>query len=333
MPRPIWNGSLSFGLVTIPVKLYSATIDRSVRFHQIDRRSGGRVRQKRVSETSGDEVPYEDIVKGYELASGAYVTIDDDELAALDPKASRSIDLVEFVDQAAIDPVFYDSAYFLAPDPGTPKPYALLREAMASTDKVAIGSFVMRGKERLCAIRPGEAGTLLLSTMRYADEIRGAGEIEQFEALEDLKLSKGELAMAEQLISSLDAEFDPTRFHDEYREKMVELVARKSEGDESIIPAPETDDGDGGGGKVIDLMAALEASVAEAKEARKRHAADANEDDDEAPAKKAATKRAPAKKSAAKKSAATKTAAKKTAAKKSAAKKSAAKPSPSRKTA
>lgn len=220
MPRPIWNGSLSFGLVTI----------------------------------------------------------DDAEMAALDPKSSRSIDLVEFVDQASIDPTFYDSAYFLAPDPGTPKPYALLREAMASTDKVAIGSFVMRSKERLCAIRPGEGGTLLLSTMRYADEIRSSEEIEQFEALDDLELSKGELAMAEQLIANLDAEFDPTRFHDKYREKMLELVARKSEGDESVIPAPADSD-DGGGNKVIDLMAALEASVAEAKEARMRHPTDSDDAD------------------------------------------------------
>lgn len=322
---------MSFGLVTIPVKLYSATVDRSVRFHQIDRRSGGRVRQKRVSEADGQEVPYEDIVKGYELASGAYVTIDDDDLAALDPKASRSIDLVEFVDQASIDPIFYDSAYFLAPDPGTPKPYALLREAMSSTDKVAIGSFVMRGKERLCAIRPGEGGTLLLNTMRYADEIRGSEEIEQFEALDELELTKGELAMAEQLIGNLDAEFDPTRFHDAYREKMLELVARKSEGDDSVIPPP-ADDGDGGGSKVIDLMAALEASVAKAKAARKRHPTGADEADDgevdEAPAKTSSTSEAPAKKAPAKKAQA-----KKAPAKKAASKKAAAKRSPSRKTA
>lgn len=292
MPRPIWNGSLSFGLVTIPVKLFSATVDRSVRFHQIDSKSGSRVRQKRVAEADGHEVPYEDVVKGYELASGAYVMVTDEELAALDPKASRSIELIEFVEQSSIDPIFYDSAYFLAPDPGTPKPYALLREAMAAADKVAIGSFVMRGKERLCAIRPGEGGSLLLSTMRYADEIRSTDEIEQFESLEDIKLSKGELAMAEQLIGNLDAEFDPARFTDEYREKMLELVARKSEGDDAVVPpAAESDDGH----KVIDLMAALEASVAEAKAARSSKSGSGST---KKTAKKATAKKAAAKKSA-----------------------------------
>ena len=162
MARPIWTGAVSFGLVSIPVKLYSATQDKSVRFHQIDSRTGSRVRQKRVSEADGSEVPYDKIVKGYELSSGAYVTITPDELVSLDPKSSRAIDLVRFVDQASIDPIFYDSAYLLGPDPAAPKPYALLRRAMVDADKVAIGTFVMRGKERLCALRPGDDDRSLL---------------------------------------------------------------------------------------------------------------------------------------------------------------------------
>lgn len=306
---------MSFGLVSIPVKLFSATTDRAVRFHQIDARTGSRVRQKRVSETDGTEVPYDDIVKGYELASGQHVTVTDEELAALDPKASRTIDLVQFVDGASIDPIFYDSAYLLAPDPATPKPYLLLRQAMIEADKVAIGTFVMRGKERLCALRPADDGALVLNTMRYADEIRAVDEIDQFEALQDVKVTEGELAMAEQLIASLDAEFDPTAFHDDYREKVLELVARKGEGDDAVVAAPATADNH----KVIDLMAALEASVAEAKASRKRHPTgtaatdidDADPDDEAtadgddeadpeatAPARKRAAKRSAARKSA-----------------------------------
>lgn len=306
MARPIWTGAVSFGLVTIPVKLFSATQDKSVRFHQIDSRSGSRVRQKRVSEADGSEVPYDQIVKGYELPSGAYVTISNEELESLDPKASRAIDLVRFVDQSSIDPIFYESAYLLGPDPGAPKPYLLLRQAMVEADKVAIGTFVMRGKERLCALRPGPDGALLLNTMRYADEIRSTEEIDSFDALDDVEVTEAELGMAEQLIASLDGAFEPEDFHDEYREKMLELIDRKSEGQEIITPEVPDEPS-----KVIDLMAALEASVAEAKAARKRHptgdAEDDEADEDAAPkkrsAKKSARKKAAAKRTSARKSA------------------------------
>ncbi len=332
MARPIWNGAISFGLVSIPVKLYSATVDRAVRFHQIDSRSGSRVRQKRVSEADGAEVPYEEIVKGYELSSGKYITITDDELAALDPKASRTIDLIEFVALESIDPIYYDSAYYLAPDPATAKPYKLLLSAMADAGKVGIATFVMRGKERLCALRADD-DKLVLSTMRYADEIREVDEIEQLDAVAEVELSDKEVAMAGQLIASLDADFDPTRFHDSYREKVQELVSRKQDGDESVFEAAEPVEDN----KVIDLMAALEASVADAKTARGRHptgraegsAGDEADLDDaeDAPArsaaKKASTKKAAAKKASAKKSAAKKAPAKKTTAKRSAARKSA----------
>lgn len=336
MARPIWNGAISFGLVSIPVKLYSATVDRAVRFHQIDSRSGSRVRQKRVSEADGAEVPYEEIVKGYELSSGKYITITDDELAALDPKASRTIDLIEFVALESIDPIYYDSAYYLAPDPATAKPYKLLLSAMADAGKVGIATFVMRGKERLCALRADD-DKLVLSTMRYADEIREVDEIEQLDAVAEVELSDKEVAMAGQLIASLDADFDPTRFHDSYREKVQELVSRKQDGDESVFEAAEPVEDN----KVIDLMAALEASVADAKTARGRHptgrteesaGGEADDDAEDAPArsaakkastKKASTKKAAPKKASAKKSAAKKAPAKKTNAKRAAARKSA----------
>lgn len=316
MARPIWNGSISFGLVAIPVKLYSATVDRAVRFHQIDSRTGSRVRQKRVSEADGAEVPYQEIVKGYELSSGRYVTISDDELAALDPKASRTIDLIEFVDLASIDPIYYESAYYLAPDPATPKPYALLLNAMSEASKVGIARFVMRGKERLCAIR-ADQDKLVLSTMRYADEIRASDEIDQLEAVAEVELTDKEVAMAGQLIASLDAAFDPEQFQDEYREKVQDLIARKREGDDSVIEAPGADQDD----TVIDLMAALEASVAKAKSSRRRHPSSkdadrtgegeaAKEDEAAAPTARRSTakKAAPKKRSASKKTATRKSA-------------------------
>ena len=322
MPRPIWNGAISFGLVSIPVKLYSATIERTVRFHQIDSKTGSRVRQKRVSEADGAEVPYDQIVKGYELSSGRYVMISDDEMAALDPKASRTIDLLEFVDLESIDPIYYDSAYYLAPDPATAKPYALLLNAMLDAGKVGIARFVMRGKERLCALRADD-DKIVLSTMRYADEIREVDDIEQLDAVAEVELTDQEVAMAGQLIASLDAEFDPTRFHDEYREKVMELVERKQDGDDSIVETEEAPEEN----KVIDLMAALEASVADAKSARGRHpskpAADRTPSAEKAPAKKARAKKAPAKKAAAKKTPAKKAPARKAPAKKAAARKSA----------
>ncbi|MGI8757398.1 MAG: Ku protein [Acidimicrobiales bacterium] len=265
MPRAIWSGAISFGLVSIPVKLYAATTSKTVRFHQLDAETGSRVRQQRVSEADGTEVPYERIVKGYELSSGRHVVISDDDLAAIDPTASRTIDLLEFVPQESIDPLYYDAAYYLGPDPATAKPYALLLRAMAEADKVGIARFVMRGKEHLCALRPDE-GVLVLSTMRYADEVRTTEDIAEIETANEVQLSDAELAMAGQLIASLDATFDPERYHDTYREKVLDLIAAKERGEE-MVEAPEAEEG----AKVVDLMAALQASVAEAKQSRGRH--------------------------------------------------------------
>ena len=266
MPRAIWSGSISFGLVNIPVKLYSAVSRKNVQFNQLDARSNSRVKQKRVSAETGDEVPWEQIVKGYEMSSGAYVVITDEELAALDPAAVRTIDIDEFVDLSDIDPIFYDSAYYLAPDKAA-KPYALLAQAMEGEGKVGIAHFVMRTKQYLAAIRPKD-GKLLLSTMVYADEINDSASIPELSELDDITLDAKELKMAQQLIETLAADFEPEKFHDTYREAVLELIERKAEGQEVVAPAAAAEPE-----KVVDLMAALEKSVSAAKEARKRHPA------------------------------------------------------------
>ena len=268
MARAIWSGSISFGLVSIPVKLHSAVRRKNVRFNQLDRASGQRVRQKRVVGDNGDEVPFDEIVKGYELPSGEYVLVTDEELAALDPEAVRTIDISEFVDLADIDPIFYDSPYFLAPDATTAKPYALLAEAMEKSQKVGIARFVMRTKQYLAAVRPQD-GRLLMSTMVYADELVDPAEVDGFSYLEGVEVSAKELKMAVQLIDSLSEDFAPEKHLDTYREAVLELIERKAAGETEIVPAPV----EAGSDTVVDLMAALEASVAEAKKARTRHPA------------------------------------------------------------
>jgi DNA end-binding protein Ku len=301
MARAIWSGSISFGLVNIPVKLYGAVSRKNVSFNQIDKRTGSRIKQKRVSASDGEEVPYEEIVKGYELPSGEYVTISDDELAALDPEAVRTIDIEEFVDLADIDPIYYDSAYYLVPDAATAKPYKLLATAMEQSQKVGIARFVMRTKQYIAAVRPKD-GRLLLSTMVYDDEVVKPEEIGGFDALERVDVAEGELAMAEQLIASLSDEFAPAKHRDTYRDAVLDLIERKAAGETEIIAAPSAPSAD----KVIDLMAALEASVQAAKAARSRHPTgrpDSAEDDDieaeDAPAAKKVAKAAPRKRKSA----------------------------------
>ena len=269
MPRAIWSGSISFGLVNIPVRLYSAVSRKTVRFNQIDSSTGARIKQKRVSAADGEEVPYERIVKGFELPSGDFVLISDEEIAALDPEAVRTIDIDEFVDLADIDPIFYDNAYHLVPDEQTAKPYKLLATAMQEAGKVGICHFVMRSKQYLAAVRPVD-GRLIMSTMVFYDEIVDHTEIGGFDLLADIEIDEKEMAMAEQLIATLDATFEPTRHKDTYREAVLDLIERKAAGETSdalvTAPAPSS-------AKVIDLMAALEASVKEAKKARVRHPA------------------------------------------------------------
>jgi DNA end-binding protein Ku len=266
MPRAIWSGSISFGLVNIPVKLYNAVSRKSVSFNQIDKRTGSRIKYLKVSAADGTEVPSDAIVKGYELSSGDYVLIDDDELAALDPEAARTIDIEEFVDLAEIDPIFYDSAYYLAPDKATAKPYALLANAMEKSQKVGIARMVMRSKQYLAAVRPKD-GMLVLSTMVYDDEVNSPEDIHELTDLDGVDVSDKELAMAEALIESLSAEFKPEQFMDTHRNQVLELIERKAAGETERVAAPVAASSD----KVVDLMAALEASVAAAKESRKNH--------------------------------------------------------------
>ena len=260
MARAIWSGAISFGLVNIPVKLYSAVSRKTVRFHQIDAESGQRIRQLRVNPGSGEEVPYEQIVKGYEIGPDRYVTISPDELEALEPQKTRTIDIEEFVELDQIDPIYYDHPYYLAPDKGAAKAYKLLLEAMEDAGKVAIARGVIRSKESLVAIRPHD-GVLTMETMLFADEGIPPDWLDELSAADgDLKTSDRELDMAKQLIDSLSSDFEPEKYHDEYRERVLELIERKAQGEAVVIEAPPEEPK-----KVPDLMSALEASIAAAK--------------------------------------------------------------------
>jgi DNA end-binding protein Ku len=259
MPRSIWSGAISFGLVNVPVKLYSAVSRKTVRFNQLNAETGNRIQQKRVDPETGEEVPFEQIVKGFELTKDRYVLVTPDELDALDPERTRTVDIEDFVDLADIDPIYYDHPYYLVPDKGAAKAYGLLLNAMEASGKVAIARVVLRSKEQLVAIRP--AGELLMmETMIFHDEVVPHDDIDDLPDSKELKASDRELKMAQQLIDSLSSEFEPERYHDEYREKVLELIERKASGEEIAVqpeaPAPA---------KVPDLMAALEASLAAVK--------------------------------------------------------------------
>lgn len=287
MARSIWNGVISFGLVNISVSLHNAVTRKNVRFNQIDARSGSRIKQKRVSSLDDTEVPSGQIVKGYEIASGEYVIVEEDELMALDPVGQRTIDIEEFVDLDDIDPVFYDAAYYVVPNGPVLKPYQLLVQAMTEQKKVAIGHFVMRTKQYVATIRPVD-GYLVLSTMVYADEINDPMALPELAALADTDVSPRELEMAETLIESLAAEaFAPEKYRDTYREQVLALIERKALGEGTVVQAVEAAPSTT---NVVDLMNALEASIAERKAARDRHPTAADEADDEAaPAELAAS--------------------------------------------
>jgi DNA end-binding protein Ku len=357
MARAVWSGAISFGLINIPVKLYSAISPKAVRFNQIDPSNNARIRTRKVNAETGEEVDSADLVKGYE------VTITDDELAALQPRATHTIDLEEFVELVEVDPIYFDGAFHVAPGTGAAKPYTLLVEALDKAGKVAVARFVMRSKQYVAVMRPVD-GRLLLSMMVYADELNPATDIPEFDTLADVEVTDRELVMAEELIESLSAEFEPARFRDTYREDLMGLIEAKAAGAAPALEAPSAPSDD----VVVDLMAALERSVAAAKEARGRHPsvggaekpaagaekapatgasagkaapakgstakkAPAKATAENAPAKKAPAKKAPAKKATAKKAPAKKATAKKATAKKALAAKVAAEKAPVRKTA
>ena len=259
MPRAIWSGAISFGLVNIPVKLYSAVQRKTVRFHQLDQEDNQRIQQKRVNPRTGEEVPYENLVKGYEISPDRYVVITPEELEALEPEKTRMVDIVAFVGLDEIDPIFYDHPYYLMPGTGAEKAYKLLLDAMEESHKVALGRVVLRQKEHLVAIRPRD-GVLAMETMLFADEVVPSDALGEAPADGKAKTTKKELEMAQQLIESLAQDFQPEQYRDEYRDRVLDLIERKAEGEEIVIEAPAEEPQ-----PVPDLMAALEASIASAK--------------------------------------------------------------------
>jgi DNA end-binding protein Ku len=258
MPRSIWSGAISFGLVNVPVKLFSAVSRKSVRFHQLHDKDGVRIQQKRVCPADGEEVPYENIVKGYEISPDKYVLIETEELEALDPKKTRAIEIQEFVDLEEIDPIYFDHPYYLAPDKGAAKPYRLLLQAMQDTNKVAIARVVIRQKENLVAIR-ATGDVMTMATMVFHDEVVSPDTLDEIPDGDEASVSDREVEMAQQLIGSLTAPFEPEKYHDEYRERVLELIEAKAAGEELVIQPEEEPQ------KVPDLMAALEQSLAAAE--------------------------------------------------------------------
>jgi DNA end-binding protein Ku len=334
--RAIWKGAISFGLVSIPVRLFSATEEKDVSFHQVHRTDGGRIRYKRTCAVDGEEVPYADIAKGYELDSGETVVLTDEDLADLPLSSAKVVDVLQFVPLDQVDPIYFARSYYLEPDKQATKPYVLLRDALESSGMVAVVKVAIRSREQLATLRVRE-GVLVMETMMWPDEIRTP----DFAFLDDdISARPQELAMAESLIESMSGDFEPDQYHDDYREALQQVIDAKVEGREVVEPeeaaAPS-------GGDVIDLMAALRQSVAAAKQARgeepapakatkaakapakaaaakkaatkapARKAAGSGEDDDAAPATKAPAKKAAASKAAAKKAPAKKAASRKSA--------------------
>ena len=290
MPRALWTGSISFGLLNVPVKLYSAVSRKNVSFRELRASDASRVRHKRVAEADGEEVAYEEMVKGYEIAPDQYVVITKEELEELDPKKTRAIEIHAFVNLDEIDPIYFDHPYYLGPDKGAEKAYALLTKAMADLSKVAVARFVLRNKENLAAIRP-MGGVLTMATMRFADEVVAPDEIAEIVPDSYEKPRKAEIYMAKQLIGSLTSDFDAGSYRDEYREQLLALIERKAKGEsivesESEAPKPT---------RAPDLMAALEESLAAVKG---EHLAEGSKAKAKSPAKKrsSATKKKPAQK-------------------------------------
>ena len=288
MARPIWTGSISFGLVNVPVKAYTAVRDHDVHFNQLEKKTGARIRNKKVSDKTGKEVDADDIEMGFEIRKGRYVTFDKDELEELKPESTRAIDVTDFVDLEAVDPIYYERTYWLGPAADAAKEaYGLLLAAMEAKQKVAIGTVVMRNKQYLAAIRPLD-GALAMSTMRFADEVVPRSEVDGVPN----RVTKPEgkaLKLATQIVDSLAGAWKPEQYHDTYAEELRERIERKDKGRDVVEEAAAADEG----AQILDLMEALEQSVSHAKERRGTRR--------KAPAKRAA-KAAKAPKSRAKRS-------------------------------
>ena len=298
--RGVWTGSISFGLVSVGVKALTAVHDHDVHFHQIERETGARIGNQKVSKETGEPVDTDDIEMGYEVTKGRYVAFDPSEIEELRPESTRTVDVTDFVDLSEIDPVYFERTYWLAPtDEGAEHAYRLLAAAMDRSQKVGIGTVVMRNKQYLAAIRPVD-GALAMSTMHFADEVEDITDVEEIPT-GGAAPSEKELALADQVIEALAADWDPTRYEDTFTEELKELIEARDRGDE-VTTEPEGEE-ESEGAEVIDLMAALQASVDEARAGRSS-------------AKKTGAKKTGAKKSSAKRSGAKKTGAKKSSAKK-----------------
>lgn len=291
MARAIWSGTISFGLLNVPVKLYSAVARRGISLRELRESDGARIRHRRVAEGTDEEVPYENIVKAYEISPDRYVPLTKDEMAAIAPEKTRAIEVQDFVDLEEIDPIYFDSPYYLGPADGAEKAYSLLAEAMEESGKVAVARFVFRNKEHLAALRPGN-GVLTLTTMRFADEVVPPSELDDVLPTEKPKIGKREVEMAEQLIESLTRGFDPDQYRDEYREQLLGLIERKAEG-EDVLSAPTPEEPEPTAAP--DLMAALEQSIAAVKGKSDGRAAKSAKDKPASKKKAKAPKKAPAK--------------------------------------
>jgi DNA end-binding protein Ku len=292
--RAMWSGAVSFGLVSVPVKLYSATTNHDVRFHQVHAADGGRIKYKRTCAIDGEEVEYADIVKGYETEDGELITLGDEDLDSLPVATGHEIDVVEFVPADQIDPLLFDKSYYLEPEAKAAKPYALLREALVQTDRMAVVRVALRQRETLALLRVRDKA-IVLQTMLWPDEVREP----DFDVLDaDVDLRPQELTMASSLVESLGADFDPSDFHDEYRDAVVELIERKRTTGETR-PAPVAEKREEGPDSMTDLLSALQASVEAARSAAGGSAEEKPAPEKKpAPAKKPATRRPAAKKKA-----------------------------------
>jgi DNA end-binding protein Ku len=284
MARAIWSGSISFGLLNVPVRMYSAVARRNIALREIRESDSSRIKHRRVAEGTDEEVPYDEIIKAYELTPGQYVPLTKEEMEALAPEKTRAIEVKDFVDLDEIDPMYFDSPYYLGPADGAEKAYGLLARAMATSGKVAIARFVLRNKEHLAAIRSG-GEVLTLTTMRFADEVVPAKELEILPE-KAVKPAKREQEMAEQLIESLSTDFDPGAYHDEYREQLLALIEKKAEGKEIVASEAESPKAT----KAPDLMAALEESIAAAQGGKARKPAKSRSSSSGGKAKKTAAK-------------------------------------------
>ena len=292
--RAMWSGAVSFGLVSVPVKLYSATSNHDIRFHQVHAADGGRIKYKRTCSIDGEEVEYADIIKGYETEDGELITLDDEDLDALPVASGHEIDVIEFVPADQIDPLLFDKSYYLEPEAKAAKPYALLREALVQTDRMAVVKVALRQRETLALLRVRDKA-IVLQTMLWPDEVREP----EFDILDaDVELRPQELTMAASLIESLGAEFDPSQFHDEYRDAVVEMIERKRTTGETR-PVPVAGKREEGPDSMTDLLSALQASV----EAARAGAAGGKPAASEPAPEEPAPKKAPARKPAAKKKA------------------------------